>query len=132
MILVITYALLFTVNSLIFYLANSFFSEAVVIGTHQITMPWAFIHFIGTLTLINTFIVPFVREVEIRRGKMFQPSYWMLLYLVVNFMAVWGLTRFPEQLGIGISSWLVILSLAVALDITQGLAMMQLEQLQKQ
>lgn len=125
--LVLTYFVLFTVNSLIVYLASVFFPNQVVLGTQHITVGWALIHAVGTLALINTFAIPFIREYEKKKGRMLTPKEWMIDYFFINLVGVWVIARFAEQLGFGISSWIVAVVLAVFLDAAQGVAMMQVE-----
>lgn len=60
---------------------------------------------------------------------MFSSAEWMASYFVLNFVGVWVVARFANQLGFGISSWVVALVLAVVLDVVQGAAMMQVEKL---
>lgn len=129
LVLVVTYAVLFVVNGLVLLLANSLFPQQVVLGTQFITRGWAVIHSMGTLALINTFAIPFFREYEKSRGKMLTSQEWMVGYFVLNFVGVWVIARFANQLGFGISSWMVALVLAAVLDVVQGAAMMQVEKL---
>jgi hypothetical protein len=48
----------------------------------------------------------------------------MLTYFAINIVALWEITRFAENLGLGVSSWVVVILLAAALDWAQGMAMM--------
>jgi len=129
LVLVVTYFILFVLNGLVVLLANSLFPQQVVLGTQYITKGWAIIHSMGTLALLGTFAIPFIREYERFRGKMFSPTEWMVAYFVLNFVGVWLITRLAEQLGFGISSWVVALVLAAVLDVVQGMAMMLVEKL---
>jgi predicted membrane protein len=52
------------------------------------------------------------------------PKQWMLTYLVINFVALWEISRFADNLGLGFSSWIVILLFAAVIDLIQGGAMM--------
>ena len=126
-ILVISFVVLFAVNSLVVYLSSLWFSNHVVLGTFTITPVWALIHAMGTLSLINTFAIPFLNQYEADRGKKLSSTEWMLAYFIVNFAGIWLITRFADQLGFGISSWVVAVVLAAVLDIFQGMAMMSLE-----
>ena len=132
LVLVVTYFVLFAVNALVVLLANSLMPQQVVLGTQFISKGWAIIHSMGTLALLTTFAVPFVREWEKSRGKMLASYEWMCVYFVLNFVGIWLVTRLAEQLGFGISSWVVALVLAVVLDVVQGMAMMQVEKLRTQ
>lgn len=131
MILVVSFFVLWAINSLVIWIANLWFPEWVVLGTAHITYGWAFFHAVGSLALINTFAVPFVHEYEKRKNYILTSRDWMVVYLGVNFVGLWILARFAEQLGMGLSSWVVALVLAAVLDAMQGLGMMQLEKFRK-
>ena len=131
MMLVITYFILFAVNSLVVLGANALFPQNAVLGTAYITLPWAIFHSMSLLALIGTFAIPFIREYEVKRGKMLTNNEWMIAYLVINFVGVWVVARLADNLGFGITSWMVALVLAIVLDLVQGIAMMQLEKFRK-
>ena len=127
MVFVVTFFLLFAVNALVLFVANMFFPAMIVLGTMSLTLPWSIAHSMGALALIGTLIIPFVRKYEINREKMFNSAEWMLAYFLINLAGVWLIARFPDQFGLGISSWLVAVALAVVLDFVSGMAMMRLE-----
>ncbi len=129
LVLVISYFLIFLVNSLVIYLANLFFPRFVVLGTASITRLWAIIHSMSTLSLINVFAIPFVREYENKKGKMLDSKQWIIAYFLINFVGLWLIARFADNLGLGISSFVVALVLAIPLDVLQGVVMMKLEKL---
>lgn len=131
MMVVISYFVLLVVNSIVILGANSLFPNDVVLGNSAIPFFWALLHSMGIFTLLTAFAIPFVHEYEQVRGKMFTSNEWMITYFIINFVGMWVLTRFAENLGLGITSWLVALILAVVLDIVQGIAMMQLEKMRK-
>lgn len=129
MMLVVTYFALFLVNGVVIWLANSLFPQFVVLGTLAFTQPWAIIHSMGVLALFDTMAIPFVRLYEKGRGKMLSSKEWMIVYFAVNLVGIWGVARFSEQFGLGISFWMVAVVLAVVLDFVQGVVMMKLEKL---
>ena len=131
MILVITYFALFVVNGLIIYLANLLFPAQVVLGTMSIGLLWAILHTAGVLTLIDTLAIPFFHEKEKMMKRMLSPKEWMIGYFVLNFVAVWSITRFSEEFGMGVVSWMVVLVLALVLDFVQGMAMMWVQKMYK-
>lgn len=131
MILIITYFILFTVNSLVIYLAHLWFPQNVVLGTQSLSPTWALFLSMGVLSLINTFAIPFMNQYEKSRKQPLTPKDWIAAYFVLNFVGLWLVTRAAEQLGLGITSWLVAAILAVIFDVFQGIAMMQLEKLRK-
>ncbi|NCS97503.1 MAG: hypothetical protein GW762_02865 [Candidatus Pacebacteria bacterium] len=120
----VTFMSLFVVSSAVIFVANSLFPSQVVLGTHSITAGWSILLSISALSLFNTLAVPFIREYENKKEKMFSDRDWMLAYLALNFAGLWILSRFAEQLGLGLSSWIVAAVLAAILDVTQGLAIM--------
>ena len=101
-ILVVSYFVLFAVNALVITLAHGYFPNQLVLGTTNLTQAWAVILTAGKLALINTFAIPFIRQYELRRGKMLTPSDWMIIYFILNFVGIWLITRFPIQFGTGI------------------------------
>lgn len=121
--------ILFVTNSLLVFLMHSFFPKNIVLGTEHITLNWALFHAVGTLTVINTLAIPIVHEFENARGKMFDSKEWTATYLILNFVGLWVISRFAEQLGLGISSWKVVLAMAIVLDIVQGIVMMAAEKI---
>lgn len=127
--LVLSFFTLFAVNSIVLYCAHLLFPQHVVIGTHALNVFWGIFHSMGKLALINTLVIPFVTEYETRRNKIFSSTEWMVTYFVVNFVTIWLITRFSEQFGLGITSWIIALLLAAALDVAQGLVMMGIEKL---
>lgn len=125
--LVATYVVLLIVNIGVIYAANGFFPNQVVLGTFSMNTFWAALHSMAALSLVATFAIPFFHELEKRRGHMLTPKEWMIYYFLLNAVAVWLITRASDQFGLGVSSWFVVVSLAVVFDLVQGAAMMQLE-----
>jgi hypothetical protein len=116
--------LLWVVNMAVLYIAQMLFSQSIVLGTHSLSYWWALGMSMGKLSLIQAFVMPFVGKYEAMRGKIFSPMEWTGLYLVVNVVGLWVISRFSEQFGLGVSSWMVIVALAIVLDIAEGMAMM--------
>lgn len=128
LVLAATYAVLLAVNSLTVAIANALFPANVVLGTNSISWAMSLAHSMTYLTVLGTFAIPLVRQYERSRGgRMFTPPEWMALYFVLNFAGIWLVSRFADQIGLGVSSWFVVLVLAAVLDALQGMAMMQLE-----
>lgn len=127
--LVVSYFTLLVVNSLVLMIANFLFPGFVVLGTRSLSTFWAILLSMGVLALINTFAIPFVHLYEEQRKKIFTTSEWMISYFALNFVGIWFVTRAANQLGMGITSWVVALVLALVFDFVQGMAMMQLEKM---
>lgn len=124
--MIYSFIALMLTNVVVLMLANYFFPEAVVLGTYSISYWWALHHSMFKLTVINVFVMPLVTYYEWKKGVTFTPKQWMITYFVVNTIALYGITRFAETLGLGVSSWVVVVALAAVLDIVQGMVMMSL------
>ena len=124
--MIYTFITLFIVNNLVLHVANMLFPQDIVLGTATISHWWAMYHSMFKLTVVATFVMPLVTMYEWKKGVIFTPKQWMLTYLVVNFVALWCISRFADNLGLGFSSWFVILLFAGVLDLVQGGAMMAL------
>lgn len=123
---IFSFLTLFLVNNLVLHLANMFFPNQIVLSTASISHWWAMYHSMFKLTVINTFVMLLVTYYEWRKKITFTPKQWTLIYLVVNFVALWCIGRFADNLGLGFSAWWVILLFAAFLDLVQGAAMMAL------
>lgn len=123
---VVSYVAMFAVNAVVLYLANMFFPKSIVLGTHALPYFWAIGMSMGKLALIDTFAIPFVHEFENYRRKMFSTMEWMALYFVLNFAGIWVISRYSEQFGLGITSWVVAAALALVLDVVQGIVMVSI------
>lgn len=120
----ISYGVLFAANGLVISLANTWFPQFVVLGTVNVSVLWAVLLSAGALALVDTLTMPLFQEYEARRGTMLTSLEWMVGYLVVDFIGIWLITRASEIFGLGVTSWMVVLGLAVVLDVVQGLGMM--------
>lgn len=124
--IIFTFLTLFVVNNLVLHLGNMFFPTHLVLGTASISHWWAMYHSMFKLTVINTLFMPLVTYYEWKQNITFTPKQWMLTYFLVNFVALWCIGRFADNLGLGFSSWVVVLLFAGVLDLIQGVAMMAL------
>ena len=131
MLFVITYAVLLVVSSIVVYLASMWFPQNIVLGNAQLSKLGALFLSMNFLALFATFAVPFIREYERMKKRILTKNEWVLKYFALNFIGLWIIARFAEQLGLGLSSWVVVALLAIVLDIVQGFAMMQIEKMKK-
>lgn len=112
------------VNILSFWVANSvtiLISAAVlkgnvVLGNDKVSPSLASVIAGLILTLIVTFTPQFVEKsgFKIKDDKL-----WALIFLAVNFVGLWIIKRLAILTGLGISSILWVLILAVALTLVQ-------------
>lgn len=131
MIFVITYVVLFLVNMVVIHFANTWFPQQVVLGTMSLSVMWALMLSAGKIALIDTLVLPFLTQIEIMRNKIMSPIEMMIAYAIINIVAIWGTTRFAEVFGLGVSSIVVVVVLALVLDFVQGVAMVALEMMRK-
>ena len=129
--LVINFFVLFAVNSLVLYFANLLFPTQIVLGNQSVTYDWSFIHNMATLAMLNIFLIPLIREYENKIGKMISTICWIKTYLVANFIGLWVLGRFANELGMGLNSWVVALFLAFALSVAQKITFLLIGKLKK-
>ncbi len=131
MVFVVTFVALTVVNAIIIALANSFFSHNVVLGTMSVSVPWAVALASMGLALIDTLALSFLSEIEYARKKDLQLMEMMLAYFLINSVGLWLLARGADVLGMGLSSWVVVVVLAAVLDFVQGSVMVGLEKVRK-
>lgn len=122
--LAITFLVQFALNSLVIFLASTFFPKQIVLGTAYFSYSWAIFHSMLVLSLIGTLAVPLFEWKQEVMGKALTTNHWMAGYLIVNFVGIWVISRFSEQFGLGISAWWVGLILAAVFDFVQGLGVM--------
>jgi len=128
---VLLYFGFFAVNSLVIWLANMFLPSYVVLGTEWITKCWAMIHSMATLALVDVFMVLFGREYETMKKKVLASGEWLAIRLVVNSVGLWLIARLAKQLGLGISSWLVVIVLGFVLSVAQRKVLMWIKEIKK-
>jgi hypothetical protein len=127
----ISFLLIAAVNAVVIYVANMWFPEQVVLSTMSISHGWAVALSAGMISLLTVLVMPLFREIEEMKGRDLTPAEMIAGYLVINFLAVWLVTRVSEIFGLGVSSWMVVLALAAVLDLAQGIVMMGFESVRK-
>lgn len=119
----ISFGVMFLVNIVGIYLANLYYPKMVVVGTFGLTSVEALLLSAGVLAAINALLIPLFHVAENARKKMLTDKEWMLGYAVMNTVVLWLMTRIPTVFGLGISSWIPLVSLALVLNLLQGLGM---------
>lgn len=125
----LTFVILLAVNALIIHLANAWYPESIVLGTATLTRFWAVVLSSAVISLVATFTMPFVQDFEKTIKRPWAPHEMMAIYLAVNFVTVWLLTRVSQTFGLGVTSWMVVLWLSVAMDVLQGAVMVSVEKM---
>jgi len=114
------YFIHFILDAAILFLGTLVASKSIVFGTEFIPPAWGVFHAASLLSLIGILTIPVFEYIREKRQKELSMQDWMIGYFVINFVSVWVISRFAEQLGFGISSWMVAVILAVFLDFAQG------------
>lgn len=130
-VLSVSFVVLFLTNVLGIYIANMFYPKMIVLGTFGLTSYEALLLGAGTLAVMNTLLMPLFHMYENNRKKMLSSMEWMIGYAVMNVVALWLISRVPTIFGVGVSSWMSLVALALVLDFIQGLGMMALEKFKK-
>lgn len=110
---------------LVVYLVSQFFPNNVVLGNHLVSPLMGLVYSMVVFTLIAVGALPIVEYVSEVQQKRLSTLDWMILYAVINTVGLWVVARFAEQLGLGLSSWMVAVSLGIVLDFVQGLLIMK-------
>lgn len=117
----LTFIVWFIGHAVVLYLANTFFPEAVVLGTHQFSVYQSLFYSMLVFTLITVGMIPLIEYAAILQKRALSVMDWIVLYFIINTAGIWVVARFAEMLGLGISSWLVAVALGLVLDLVQGL-----------
>lgn len=127
MMLVISYAVLWLTSTLVLWLATGWFPQDLVLGTATLTATQALWLSMGELALILVLSMPFFAEWEHRRGRILTPAEWSFGSLFVSFAGLWLITRLSNVFGLGVTSWMAVAGLALAVTVAHSMAMMKLE-----
>lgn len=110
----------FLVNLLIILATTVLFPSQLVLGNDLVTPLMALIQ---ASFLSSFFVVALVPVVEVFISQLkYQVSSrdWFAIFVVINVMVVWGLSRLAQVVGMGIASWAVALILGMILSLLQG------------
>jgi hypothetical protein len=123
--IVYTFLIMMVVNTIVVMVANALAPAHVVLGTYSISYWWAIYHSMLELSLATTLAMPLISLYEWKNKTTFSPKQWMMTYFVINLIVVWGITRYAENLGLGVSSWVTLVVLAFVFNFVQGMTMMK-------
>lgn len=118
--LTVAFVSMFIGNALIIYFANMVFPQHVVLGTNVFSPISALFYSMVVFTLITIGFIPVIEEVSRQMNQRLDNLSWMVMYFFINAGALWLVARFAEQLGLGISSFVVAVILALIFDTVQG------------
>lgn len=105
-----------------YYLVNVLFPDYLVFGTDQISGVAALLQSAALLSLLVVGAIPIIEIIAGALNKRISDSNWMIIYLAINTVGIWIISRFAEVAGMGISSWIVALVTGFILTLAQGIA----------
>lgn len=120
----LTFVAMMVTNVAVILAANALFPNQIVLGSLSVPFWWAVYHSMFKLSVVTLLALFGVTIYEWKAKTIFTPSQWMSLYLAVNTIVLWCITRSAEQMGLGVSAWWVLLILAGVFDFLQGMVMM--------
>jgi len=124
--LVIHFVGLFFVNSIILYAVNMIFPQLLVLGTHVISPLMALVSGSALLSLLLVAAMPITEAFQKAQKFTLTTMQWTGLYFILNFIGLWLISRLAEEVGLGVSSWMVAAGLAVVLDCIQAIVISML------
>jgi len=105
---------------ILMFLGNVYMPQGVVLGNHIFSPGLALIYSMITFSLLSVGAAPVIEWIMLKNNLHPTENIWMVMYLGVNFAALWIVARFAEFLGLGIASWRIVLVLAFIIDILQA------------
>lgn len=115
------------INAFITLSTSAYFPQQVVLGTMSMDSWWAAAHSGGVLAIINLFVLFAVSGLFNKGGRSLSIPTWVASFFVSNLAAIWLITRAADQFGWGVSSWVVVLLLAVVFAVFHSVAVWQIE-----
>lgn len=110
----------FVAQSVVLSFLSHFFSESIVIGTYAIEPLHALVYSMFVLTLFAVGSLPLLEIIQEYRAVEFRTTEWMFFYFGVNSGGLWIISRFADQLGLGLGSWIVVAALGLLFSFVQG------------
>lgn len=118
--LVRLFGIWFVAQSMLLAGITYFFAESVVLGTNTISPLTALVNSMFVQTLFAIGAVPLLELLQDVQHKNFGTTSWMLFFFGVNTIGLWIISRFAEQLGLGLSSWVTAAILGILFSFVQG------------
>ncbi len=112
----IKFLILWIANSLVLVILSAVFKSNIVLGNANLTKPAASV-LVGLILSIFVYLVPMIAkkmELKLKDNKMLA-----LAYFIVNAVGLWIVKRLADFTGLGISSVLFVLIIAVIAALVQ-------------
>lgn len=120
----ISFIIVLVVNAITIAVANMFFPTSIVLGTMSLSYNWALFLSSSVISAVTVFALPFMYEIGHYKNRDLMPAELLSLYLLVNIICMWLITRAADVFGLGVSSWVVLLVITFILNFLQGMAML--------
>lgn len=108
---------LFVLNSFVVYLVSLFFSRQVVLGNYSLPSFLALFFSMAIFSLYQVLLAPFVKDICRQRNIKLNLNRWLVIYFFLNSIGLWIIARLANLFGLGISSWTVVVTLALVLSL---------------
>lgn len=119
--LMTTWFAFLVVTLITYYFFNLLFPTYLVFGTDQISGIAALLQSGALLSLLVVGAIPIIEIIGGALNRKMSDSDWMIIYLAINTIAIWIVSRFAEVVGMGISSWMIALVIGFILTLVQGI-----------
>lgn len=124
--LVRLFGIWFVAQSILLAIVSVALPGQIVLGTNTISPLSAVFNSMLTLTLFAVGAIPLLEIIQDTRKVILSKTQWMLFYFAVNAAGLWVISRFAEQIGLGLASWFVAAFLGALMTLLQGFFAMRL------
>ena len=107
-------------TSIALFMFELLFPSLITFGTATITPVRALFQNAAIISFVVVGAVVALEEMCLKHARLSLERFQFLTMLVVNTGMIWLLSRLAEQMGFGISSWIVALVLASILQLIQS------------
>jgi len=111
---------LFVSNSLVIFLATLLFPRQIVLGNYFLPLFLALFFSMAVFSLYQAVMAPFIKDICRQRDIKLNPNRWSVIYFFLNSIGLWIIARLASVFGLGISSWTVIVALAIILSLAHS------------
>jgi len=118
---------LFVSNSVVIFLASLIFPSWVVLGNYFLPFFLALFFSMAIFSFYQAALPPFIKDISRQRNIKLSPNRWSVIYFFVNSIGLWIMARLANVFGLGISSWTVVVALAIILSLTHSALLQALD-----
>ena len=114
------------INAVVLYAATVVVPQQVVLGNHVVTPPVAAVMAAVVLAFMIVGSLPLLESASELFKFRLKDSHQIVIYFVLNVLAIWLIARFAELIGLGLQSWVVAVGLGFVLNLVQGVVIKSL------